>query len=335
MHRPMRIKLAGIPLIVGFVLVFTTGIGMAAPQRGGQVISPDLAAEINRLSPGGKVSIIVSLKDQVHPDQIKGIDKEDKRRNLLKELRSKSDLTQGGIRSFLKTNGLSGKVSKFTPLWINNAVAVTADSDVINNLATFPEVASITTDAVITGPQVSPSAPVTGVPAPNLSVINAPGMWNLGYQGQGVVIASMDTGVDYTHPDLSAAYRGGSNSWFDPYSQHAIPTDLNGHGTWTLGVMVGGGSSGTILGVAPQAKWIAVKIFDDTNMATTTGIHLGFQWLLDPDNNPLTNDAPNVVNDSWDLGYPGCNLTFEPDIHLSGRGCPRRGHHHHRFARPV
>jgi hypothetical protein len=121
--------------------------------------------------------------------------------------------------------------------------------------------------------------------------------------------------VDIQHPDLSAQWRGGGNSWFDPYGEHpTTPTDLNGHGTWTMGVMVGKDNGGTAIGVAPAARWIAVKIFNDHDQATTAGIHLGYQWLLDPDGNPATADAPQVVNNSWDYGAPGCNLTFQADL---------------------
>ena len=50
--------------------------------------------------------------------------------------------------------------------------------------------------------------------------------------------------------------------------------------------MVGGAAGGSSVGTAPDAQWIAVKIFDDRGVATTTGIHAGFQWLLDPDGRP-------------------------------------------------
>src|SRR4030042_6296378 len=152
-------------------------------------------------------------------------------------------------------------------------------------------------------------------PAGNLSAIHAPALWDLGYYGQGVVVANMDTGVDLSHPELGSRWRGGSDSWYDPYNQHpTTPTDISGHGTWTMGVMVAADGSGTTLGVAPQAQWIAVKIFNDSGSATATAIHLGFQWLLDPDGNPATADAPQVVNNSWVFSSPGCNLEFQHDL---------------------
>jgi hypothetical protein len=92
------------------------------------------------------------------------------------------------------------------------------------------------------------------------------------------------------------------------------PTDVNGHGTWTMGLMVGGEAGATAVGVAPGAKWIAAKIFNDQDVATTAAIHQSFQWLLDPDGNPTTNDAPDVVNGSWTMGAVGCDLEFQLDL---------------------
>ena len=68
------------------------------------------------------------------------------------------------------------------------------------------------------------------------------------------------------------------------------------------------------IGVAPQAQWIAVRIFDDHNRATSIAIHQGFQWLLDPDGNPATPDAPHVVSNSWGFESPGCDLAFQADL---------------------
>jgi hypothetical protein len=126
----------------------------------------------------------------------------------------------------------------------------------------------------------------------------------------------MDTGVDPFHPDIAPKWRGGSNSWFDPNGQHATPYDADGHGTWTMGLMVGGEAGGTVIGVAPGAQWIAVKIFNDSGQSLLSHIHAGFQWALDPDDNPTTDDAPDIVNNSWYLqGTVGtCDGEFADDI---------------------
>ena len=51
-------------------------------------------------------------------------------------------------------------------------------------------------------------------------MIHAPALRDLGGHGQGVIVANMDSGVDVSHPDLAGRWRGGSNSWYDPYGQH-------------------------------------------------------------------------------------------------------------------
>ncbi|HSS54291.1 MAG TPA: S8 family serine peptidase [Gaiellales bacterium] len=232
-------------------------------------------------------------------------------RALEQALQSTADASQQPILDQLAAGRRAGTVSAVRPLWIVNAIAVTASDDVIAKLAARPDVASVHDDAITVHAAGDAGG---GAAASNLTAIGAPGAWALGDRGQGVVVASLDTGVDMTIPELAAAWRGGSNSWFDPYGQHtAAPVDLSGHGTHTMSVMVAGGATGTALGVAPASRWIAARIFDDRGQATTSAIHLAFQWLLDPDHDPATTDAPQVVNNSWSM-TAGCNLEFEPDI---------------------
>ncbi|MGC9347852.1 MAG: S8 family serine peptidase, partial [Anaerolineae bacterium] len=151
--------------------------------------------------------------------------------------------------------------------------------------------------------------------AENIELLGVPALWELGLTGEGIVVATMDTGVDETHPDLAERWRGGSSSWFDPYGEHPTdPTDLNGHGTWVTGIMVAGDKSGTTLGVAPDARWIGVKIFPDRASPTRSAIHAGYQWLLDPDGDPTTADAPHVVVNAWSIAAVECDLEFQPDL---------------------
>jgi bacillopeptidase F len=86
-----------------------------------------------------------------------------------------------------------------------------------------------------------------------------------------------------------------------------------------MSVMVGGDdiTTNTSVGVAPGAQWIAVKMFRDDGLATVTATHKGFQWLLDPDNDPSTDDAPDIINNSWALtgdNIGACVLDYQSDI---------------------
>ena len=199
-------------------------------------------------------------------------------------------------------------------LWIINSIAAVVPVGLIPELERFPGVESVEQDYTVHAPVVKYG--IAALPESNLEAIKAPEVWNLGDTGAGVVVASIDTGVDLNHPDLESKWRGGSNSWYDPNGEHSSPYDADGHGTMTTGIMIGGSSGGTAIGVAPDAKWIAVKIFNDRGDSTTSNIHDGFQWLLDPDGNPETDDAPDVINASWGLvdSTGQCVLSFGQDI---------------------
>ena len=271
-------------------------------------IDPVLQESLNRLQPADNITVIVTLRQRADLSRINGSTRLERGQNLIRALKLTANGTQGPVKTLLQTRLDQGRVQKFESLWVINGFSVTATADVIAELAQNPNVLGIAPDELSI-------VPAFATPEINITNINAPALWNLGYTGQGIVVANMDTGVDVNHPELSTRWRGGTNSWFDPYGQHpTTPIDLNGHGTWTMGVMVGGDAGGTTVGVAPDAQWIAVRIFNDAGSSTATALHQGFQWLLDPDGNPNTDDAPQVVNNSWTLSTSGCNLDFEPDL---------------------
>jgi len=201
-------------------------------------------------------------------------------------------------------------------LWSINGLAVTARANVIQQLAALPGVERIDPDATVQAP--APAEGAASAAEWNLEAVRAPEFWGMGYTGVGIVVASMDTGVDVDHPDLASRWRGGGNSWFDPSGEHATPYDKTGHGTQVLSLAVGGDAGGTSIGVAPGAQWIAVKIFNDAGVASLSAIHQGFQWVLDPDEDPATDDFPDVLNNSW--GFPElmnqCYTEFEADLEV-------------------
>ncbi len=301
-------------IILALILLFgaTAPVTVLAENNLPDKIEPALKEKMKSVQADEPITVIVQLKQRANLPDGSGMERAERIKRVIDSLKKTANDTQGPMRLFLRLRKRLGTVQDFTPLWILNGFSVTANLSVINDLAKRSDVLSITADEVDIVP-VS-SALTLSNPEQNISLVAAPTLWNLGYTGQGIVMATMDSGVDLNHPELSGRWRGGTNSWYDPFGQHAMPFDASGHGTWTMGVMVGSDIGGTSIGVAPNAQWIAVKIFNDQGTSTATAIHLGYQWLLDPDNDPATDDAPQVVNNSWAYGAPGCNLEFEPDL---------------------
>lgn len=207
-------------------------------------------------------------------------------------------------------------------LWLINGIALTARPALVHELIASPAIAEIHLDhyrAYVVEPE-SPSgegergnvqATDDGAATSSIAIeptlpwgieqIQAPQVWtNLGITGTGAVVAIVDTGVEWMHPDLLAAYRGTlgkglydhSTSWYDPVNGGAYPYDDHGHGTHVAGTAVGAAT-----GVAPGARWIGVKMLDSEGYGYDSWILSGLQWLLAPGGDPSL--APDVMNASW------------------------------------
>lgn len=237
-----------------------------------------------------------------------------KRRMMVATLQGVNRRSRHALRRLLRRHGVRRNLRA---LWVRNSVAARVPAGLLSTIAAAPGVQRVSYDAVLQGPRPAPAA--TTVPTQwNLLATHVDQLWSQGITGAGVVVATLDTGVDVSHPDLASSYRGGANSWFDPNGQHNTPADVNGHGTQVMGLIVGDGSYFFKTGMAPGAQWIAAKVFDDANQSTLSGIHLAYQWVLDPDGDPSTDDAPDIVNNSWVLTSTinTCNQEFQPDIAL-------------------
>jgi subtilisin family serine protease len=204
------------------------------------------------------------------------------------------------------------------PLWIVGGYAITARRSEVDRLRARPDVAAVVADTA----DVVPAGA-------NIDLVAAPPVWThagvgvlAGTRGAGVTVAIIDTGVD-TGGQLAASFRGRATDWYDAVAPGATTTPYDdgggascrGHGTGVTGVAVGGtDDTGTPIGVAPAARWIAARIFDRTCAATTSTVHAALQWALDPDGNPATADTPDVINNSWTQETSTCDLTFQPDV---------------------
>jgi subtilisin family serine protease len=253
---------------------------------------------------GGRVEtlpVVVRLRSRFDVAAARGGPRAERLERIVRGLREHANADQAPVRALISGEVARGRASRVTPLWIVNGIALDATHEAIRAIAAHPRVERVTPDRAL----IAPAAQA------GLSLTRVPETWAAGAAGQGVVVASLDTGVDYLHPDLAARWRGGANSWYDPWGQHPTsPFDATGHGTATMGVIAGANG----IGGAPAARWIAAKVFDDAGATTASRIHQAFQWVLDPDRNPATADAPDVVNNSWAFATPGCDLEFEADI---------------------
>jgi hypothetical protein len=143
------------------------------------------------------------------------------------------------------------------------------------------------------------------------------------YDGAGVGIAFLDTGVDYTHPELEPA---GTKTikLFDEYHQASDPNyakDDNGHGTEAAGIAAALGVNPTAIGVAPAATVVSVKVLDSTGQATESQILAGINAVLgsiaggNPNNIRAANfSLGGYLNDNGASGVPPqpCNSTSLP-----------------------
>jgi subtilisin family serine protease len=165
----------------------------------------------------------------------------------------------------------------------------------------------------------------------NISQVNAPAVWALGYTGQGAIVAGADTGYDWDHPALVGHYRGwdGTNAnhnynWHDAIHSGSsgcgvnspAPCDGHWHGTHTMGTMVGDDGAANRIGMAPGARWIGTRNMNDSGAGTPATYSECFEWFIAPTDlngqNPDPARAPDVINNSW--GCPASEGCTSPDV---------------------
>ncbi|PRS45289.1 peptidase S8 [Bacillus sp. NMCC46] len=248
-----------------------------------------------------------------------------KRSAVVSELRATSEETQQALLTYLQKEQKKKQVKEIHSYYIVNGLAVTGTKEVMEKVASFPEVDQVLPNEtrqihrpvdLKTSKQKKQMKAVDGVEW-NISQVHAPEAWALGYDGTGTVVASIDTGVEWDHPALKEKYRGFDPAhpndpshefnWYDATTGSEAPYDDLEHGTHVTGTMVGSEPDGkNQIGVAPGAKWVAVKAFSEDGGTDADLLDAG-EWILAPkdeDGNPHPEKAPDVVNNSWG-GGPG------------------------------
>jgi serine protease AprX len=302
------------------------------------LFSPNIEAKIapfvmTALSKNDIIPIIVKMKKQA---DLKSLDDArvplaTRQREVYDTLRNLAIDDQKGVVSLLQSHG-----AKFRRFYISNMVAVwNANADLVKAIAARGDV-----EKVYGNPSVKPKLPSKSKTGDglfaaranassvgdNIHFMNADLVWTkYGKQGEGIVVAGQDTGVQYDHPALAHQYRGYAEdghvthdfNWHDSIHQDTpiasnrcgydldAPCDDGDHGSHTMGTMIGSDGGENVIGMAPKAKWIACRNMDGGTGSPASYIEC-FEWMLAPYKkgaNPMTDadptKAPNIINNSW------------------------------------
>jgi serine protease AprX len=271
----------------------------------------------------------------------------DKAQLLYDALTTVARRTQAPVRAWLDAHDIP-----YRAFYLVNMIEVQGDAKTVAALRTQPGVARLVSNPAV-GQQLAvasvqrrwlrPWAALQGAQSQELpyglEYTHAPAVWALGFRGQGIIIASQDTGVEWDHPALMTQYRGVVSdtvamtytvdhvyNWLDavPHagrpatcdSNPQVPCDDNGHGTHTVGTMVGDATAAgdTVLGIAPDAQWIGCRNMD-FGVGTPASYTACFEFFLAPypqGGDPMTDGrpdlGPHIINNSW--GCPpseGCD----------------------------
>ena len=311
-------------------IILLNGMSHQAKASVGQ--TSDWQAKVDpwvlQTSAQGETEFLIFLAEQADVSGAANLPtKIEKGRYVLERLNEVAQRTQPAVIAALKKLGVEYRAFR-----VANMIWARGSQQVIRAIAERADVARL-----YANPQVKldvPATPAVSIEsdqvavstAPqaiewNITKVNAPQVWAEGFTGQGVVIAGADTGYEWDHPALQNHYRGWNGSTADhDYNWHdAIhsgtgtcgadlpePCDVYGHGTHTMGTMVGDDGAGNQIGMAPGAKWIGCRNMDNSGYGTPARYLECFEFFLAPypiGGDPLTQGdptkAPDVVNNSW------------------------------------
>ena len=251
------------------------------------------------------------------------VDYESRKEAVYAELIQTANSSQQAVREKLEKWNLA-----YTPYYLLNGIEVKDDF-----LTSFLFRNDPSVDRILESPQLRPissrkAASSSGdvdlpeTPLWNIRVIHADQvLTELGIDGSGILIGQADSGVDGHHPELAFAYRGVDSgddyNWYDPWNNTPFPADNSGHGTMTLGVVLGSNT-----GVAPGAQWMGCVNLD-RNLGNPARYLDCMQFLFAPfprGGDSFMDGKPEmgamIINNSW--GCPeveGCDAwIFEPTV---------------------
>ncbi len=300
-------------------LALTLTAGMLSPSNAVAGEAPQAKASIekslqNKLDSKGTADLWVVFDEKADLTKASAVKDWTARGDaVVKALQATASESQAKAKETLKAAGAS-----FTPYWASNRILVRDATEALTDkLAALPGVSKVaaTRTWAIDPPAKGKAEKEVNAVEWGIAAINADDVWGqYDVRGEGITVASVDSGVQFDHPAVVGKYRGNQGNgtfdhnynWFDPSrvcgNPSLAPCDNNSHGTHTMGTMVGDDGGSNQIGVAPGARWIAAKGCESNGCSDTALLASG-QWMLAPTDlngqNPRADLRPNIVNNSW------------------------------------
>lgn len=258
-----------------------------------QVIDPSLMMELNKRGNNDMVRIHIVMKAQIDQNQLARRTSQFKTRIARKdfaigELKRFSETTQLEVQSYLNEVQKYGMVNEVRSNWLANSISCMASKSVIYDLARRNDIEIIGYDEekcwIPDGEESEPVSSTREI-TQNILQVHANEVWNMGYTGQGVVVAVIDSGVNYNHVDVADHLWDGGPEFphhgYDVWNHDNNPMDDNGHGSHCAGTVCGDGSGSKQTGMAPDATLMCVKCLSASASGTASSIAEGIQWAID------------------------------------------------------
>lgn len=318
-----------------FVLTLLAASAQASPGEKRPFWFNKISPQLKRVPAAETAEFFLVLTDQADLVAAEGLPgKDQKGQFVYEQLTAVARRTQPAVVAHLEALDVP-----YRQFWITNMIWVQGNTQVMEQLAARSDIWAIEPNPQIqlelqpAFPAAKQLAGPTGIEW-NISQINAPAVWGLGYEGEGVVIGGQDTGYEWEHPALISQYRGwnGSTASHDYNWHDAIKQGGNGvcgsnspepcddfsssHGTHTMGTAVGDDGASNQIGVAPGAEWIGCRNMNQ-GIGTPATYTECYQWFVAPyplGGDPMTDGdpakAPDVITNSWACPpSEGCTAT--------------------------
>lgn len=260
---------------------------MGAQNGASNKITADLMNKIEESQNSNDlIRVIIVMNEQYDAaktvNQMRYLNKSQKRDFVINELKRISNNSQIAIVNELQQGQRSMLVSDINRHWIVNGITCSMSKDMILDIAGRSDVAYLTLNYEVSIPDGEVNEPnifySKGENQWNVVMVNADDVWETGVTGNGVIVAVIDTGVNYNHNDITNNMWDGSSEGYPKHGYDFVnedndPMDDHSHGTHCAGTVSSYGTNGYQCGIAKDAKIMALKVLGSDGRGYT-------EWII-------------------------------------------------------